>query len=97
MADSPVWATRLRQLGPEVIAILQQHGNDGLQHVRVFSRPGRPAVVTVSTERVMPERHLSTESQRLITQTAAGIEDEGLRTALLKLAAHGAEHNNRQN
>jgi hypothetical protein len=98
MTDSPVWATRLRQLSPEVVAILQQHGNDRLLHVRVFSRPGnQPARVSSTPERSVPERHISPKSQQLITQAADGIENEGLRTALLKLAAHGADHKKTEN
>ena len=91
MTDSPVWATRLRQLSPEIVAILQQHGHDRLLHVRVFSRPAKPtARVSSTSKRTAPERHISPKSQNLISQTAADIEDEGLRAALLKLAAHGA-------
>jgi hypothetical protein len=93
MADSPVWATRLRQLSPEIVAILQQHGNSRLLHVRVFSRPGNPPAQVVRTPvRKLHERRISPGSRNLITQAANGIEDDGLRAALLKLAAHGANH-----
>ena len=39
MSDSPVWATRLRQLGPQIVNILQNNGKKNLLHIQVFSRP----------------------------------------------------------
>jgi hypothetical protein len=93
MADSSVWATRLRQLSPEIVEILQQHGNSRLLHVRVFSRPGNPPAQVGRTHvRTANERRISPKSRNLIKQAAAGIEDDGLRAALLKLAAHGTAH-----
>jgi len=90
LAESPAWATRLRQLSPEILAILQQCGHGRLLHVRVISRPGnQPVRASRVPARVKHERCISPESSSLITRAAAGIEDDGLRAALLKLAAHG--------
>lgn len=91
LADSPVWAARLRQLGPEILAILQQQASDRLQHIQVKSRPASTAAQTGrGAPRINPKRRISSESLRLIEQAAAGIGDDRLRAALKKLAAHGA-------
>lgn len=91
MADSSVWAARIRQLSPEIIRILQQHGESKLLHIRVFSRPGNsPVRVGSEPARVKHERRISVKSRELLTQAAASVKDDGLRAALLKLAAHAA-------
>lgn len=88
MADSPVWAARLRQLSPQMLAILQQHRKRKLLHVRVFSRPNKPPVRAGTIPgRVKYHREISPESRDLIKQAAVCVDDDGLRAALLKLAA----------
>ena len=91
MTDSPVWTTRLRQLGPRILSVLKDRGGKNLQHIRVFSRPGRsPTVKPPAPPKAAPEP-ISPESSRLISQTASFIDDEGLRGALLRLARRASE------
>ena len=91
ITDSPVWTTRLRQLGPRILSLLQNSGRKNLLHIRVFSRPGpAPAPVRTKTASGKPKQ-ISRESSRLISQTATFIEDRDLRAALLKLARHGSD------
>ncbi len=85
MTDSPVWTTRVRQLGPRILTALQKSGRTGILHIRVFSRPGQSVKVQPPAPETKP-KHISTRSGQLINQTAAFIEDDGLRDALLKLA-----------
>ena len=91
MTDSPVWTTRLRQLGPRVLAILQSSGRKNLLHIRVFSRPARPPAATPVQAQTTGSQQISRQSSELITQAASFIEDDELRSALLKLAKHSAD------
>jgi len=89
MADSPVWATRLRQLAPDIIALVRQHIAQ-IQHVQIKSRfasaplPLTKSAVKTSTSR----RQLSQRAGHQITSAASCISDEELKNALLKLARH---------
>ncbi len=89
MADSPVWATRLRQLAPEIIALVRQHIAQ-IQHVHIKSRfataplPSRKSALKTTTSK----RHLSQRAGQQITSAASCISDESLKNALLKLARH---------
>lgn len=91
MTDSPVWTTRLRQLGPRILTVLQDSGRKHLLHVRVLCRPtqttdhARPAPVK------KPPKTISQQSGRLIHQAASCIEDDGLRQALLRLVKHTSD------
>ena len=85
MTDSPVWTTRIRQLGPRILTVLHNSGSTKLMHIRVFSRPGRSATIQPRPPKTKP-KHLSPRSGQLISQTASFIDDDGLRDALLKLA-----------
>ncbi|NNJ97122.1 MAG: DUF721 domain-containing protein [Gammaproteobacteria bacterium] len=88
MTDSPVWTTRLRQLGPKILTVLRQDGRKNLLHVRVFSRPSQTlGVKRVKSRKPQPKR-ISPRSSELIHQAAASIDDEALRQALHKLASH---------
>ena len=91
MSDSPVWATRLRQLGPQIVNILQNNGKKNLLHIQVFSRPPSSAVARQPEPPQQPARSLSPQSTELINQTASYIEDENLREAMLKLAKRGSK------
>ena len=88
ITDSPVWTTRLRQLGPRILNILQNSGRKNLLHIQVFSRPAQPRVTRATETKKPRPRQLSPQSSQLLNQTASFIEDEGLRDALLKLARH---------
>ncbi len=86
VTDSPVWTTRLRQLGPQILQILENKTPQKLQHIRVISRHG-PAVS--NHEPPVIKRELSQQSSQHIAQTANYIKDEPLKEALLKIAQHG--------
>jgi len=89
VTDSPVWTTRLRQLGPLILQALANSAADSVRqrllHVRVISRHGpslnqrQPAVV---------KRTISQQSCRQIAQTASYISDKKLKNALLKISRH---------
>ena len=91
MTDSPVWTTRLRQLGPSILNILQNSGKKNLLHIRVFSRPAQSPVARSPGAVKTKPRQISVQSSRLLNQAASSIEDDGLREALLKLATHASD------
>jgi hypothetical protein len=93
ITDSPVWTTRLRQLGPRILDILQNSGRKNLLHIQVYSRPAQPRLTRAAETTKPAPRQLSPQSSRLLNQAASFIEDEGLRDALLKLARHTADKN----
>lgn len=84
ITDSPVWTTRLRQLGPAIINILAERAGKSVQHVRIISRRG--AIKSPYQANPTVERVLSEESGQLLSQTAEYIHDDELKNALLKLS-----------
>jgi hypothetical protein len=91
MTDSPVWTTRLRQLGPRILTILHNSGRKNLLHIRVFSRPAQSPVAKPPDPVKTKPRQISRQSSRLLNQAASSIGDDGLREALLKLARHATD------
>ena len=91
MTDSPVWTTRIRQLGPRILTVLQSRCRQKLVHIRVFSRPGHSPVAKPPTPSKKKHQPISARSSRLISQTASFIDNDDLRDALLKLARHTAD------
>ena len=84
ITDSPVWTTRLRQLGPLIIQALTNKTGKDLQHVRIVSRHGSikaPHHADLTINRV-----LSKKSGEQVAQAAEYIEDQELKEALLKLS-----------
>lgn len=86
VTDSPVWTTRLRQLGPLILQTLKNKVPYSLQHVRIISRHG--PVVSIYEPPVV-KHELSQQSSQHIAQTAAYIKDKPLKEALLKISRHG--------
>jgi len=91
MTDSPVWTTRLRQLGPRILTIMQHSGRKNLLHIRVFSRPAQSPVARPPDSVKTKPKQISRQSSQLLNQAASFIGDDGLREALLKLARHASE------
>ncbi len=91
MTDSPVWTTRLRQLGPNILTVLQNSGKKNLMHIRVFSRPAQSVTTRPPASVKTRPEPISRQSSELITQTASFIDDDGLRNALLRLAKHTSD------
>ena len=97
MTDSPVWTTRLRQLGPRILTILQNCGRKNLLHIRVFSRPAQSPVARPAESVKTKPRQISHQSSQLLNQAASFIGDDGLREALLKLARHASDKHKPEN
>ena len=84
ITDSPVWTTRLRQLGPSIIEALSDRTGGKLQHVRIVSRHGSIKAPMQSSTTI--ERELSEASGQQLVQTAEHVKDEELKQALLKFS-----------
>ena len=89
VADSPVWTSRLRQLGPLILETMKSQSQEELHHVKIITRHGTTTVDNHNSRTV--KRHLSTEAGELIEQTASYLEDEQLSNALRKLSRHKNE------
>ena len=97
MTDSPVWTTRLRQLGPRILTIMQHSGRKNLLHIRVFSRPAQSPVARPPDSVKTKPKQISRQSSQLLNQAASCIGDDGLREALLKLARHASDKHKPKN
>lgn len=86
-ADTPVWASRLRQQQPSLVARLAGEpflrNLSGLR-IRVVPRPG--ADPAPSARSPLPRPPFSGATCRLLQSVAAGIEHPALRASLLRLA-----------
>jgi hypothetical protein len=85
LADSPVWASRLRFAGPAILEALLPHlDSPPPTRVRVKVRP------TASQEEpALPRPALSAVSARLIRQVADDLADPALGAALRRLSRRG--------
>lgn len=93
VADSPVWTSRLRQLGQLILDAMKTQSHEDLHHVKIITRHGP---VADNHEPKIVKRQLSPEAVNIIEQTASYLSDEQLSNALLKLSKHksktGSKH-----
>ena len=88
VADSPVWTSRLRQLGQSILETMKDHTDLDLHHVKIITRHG-PVPDIHHTKHV--KRQLSPMAGNIIEQTASYLDDEQLSNALLKLSKHKSQ------
>lgn len=87
VTDSPVWASRLRQLGPDIIRMISEQSGKQVQHVKIISRHG--SIRAPLEPRPAVDREMSETASQQLAQSASHIEDEALSEALLKLSRRG--------
>lgn len=83
VADSPVWTSRLRQLGQLILNAMKAQSHEDLHHVKIITRHGP---IADNHDPKIVKRHLSPEAGNIIEQTASYLSDEPLSNALLKLS-----------
>ena len=83
--DSPVWASRLRYLAPELIRHLKRQDLI-VDQVRTRIIPGQLKRRAASGGNRL---QLSAQSAEQLRQAAATLTDEPLRDAMLRLSSHG--------
>ncbi|WJW74945.1 DUF721 domain-containing protein [Thiohalobacter sp. IOR34] len=84
--DSSAWAARLRFHSPQLLRQLRQEGPVKPRDIQVRVMP--PAAPRPRTKAAGPR--LSSDSARLLEQTAHALGDEKLAQALRRLARHAA-------
>ena len=84
LVESPVWASRLRYLAPQLQRQLRHQGY-ALQRINVKIALPDHTPSRHKTQRAMP---LSRENARLLQATAEGMSDDRLKAALLRLSRH---------
>ncbi|VAW55467.1 hypothetical protein MNBD_GAMMA05-2495 [hydrothermal vent metagenome] len=99
ITDSPVWTTRLRQLSPQILQYIQENSTDTdtgsgnnqvIHHVQIrtrYSPAGAEALHASKTAR-KPAPRISEKTAELLSQSANSIDNEKLKTSLLKMARH---------
>ena len=88
VADSPVWTTRLRQLGQSVLETMNNQTQEDLHHIKIITRHG-PVADNHNPKHI--KRQLSTMAGDIIKQTASYCDDEELSNALVKLSRHKSQ------
>jgi hypothetical protein len=84
--DSPVWASKLRYLVPELIKQCQLHPSfQSLRDIRILVAPFRAEAKPVKR----PQPRLSAASRQLLESTAENITDPELKASLLRLSRRG--------
>ncbi|MDJ0806476.1 MAG: DciA family protein [Gammaproteobacteria bacterium] len=87
-ADSPAWASRIRYFSAKLIQKLCQEGLD-VRYVRVkVALTGRQHPQSKRPRRATP---LSSANMRLLNAVAESVDDDALRSALMRLSQHGAQ------
>ncbi len=101
VTDSPVWTTRLRQLSPQILQFMQENmpvlnspsnKADLIHHLRISTRyqtGGRSAGSVQKKSR--KKLQVSQKTAKLLSQSADDLEDNPLKKALSRLAAHATE------
>jgi len=84
IADSPVWAARLRMQQKQIISTIKQQLNLPINSINF--RFQQPETVKVREKKAAPS--LSQQSSKIIEQTADSVDNEALKAALLRLAQH---------
>jgi len=103
LTDSPIWATKLRQLASDLIKSLQTERLNNayktqnstfipasLKHIKVLTRPAKiqPATADKSNKPIKYQRYISEQAALSLTRTADFIDDDNLSKALHRLATH---------
>ncbi len=109
ITDSPVWTTRLRQLSPQILQYIRENSSKFdacfdekhpvkehvIHHIQISTRYNDND--TLKSQTIVKEKHhkieISKKTAELLSQSANTIDYQPLKTALLKLASHGASDN----
>ncbi len=101
VTDSALWATKLRQLAPNLVnALLKRRDSpaykidlktiipENIKHIQIVTRPEiANSGSWQKTEKTTRKRHLTPEVAAKLSQSASAISDERLKKALLKLSS----------
>jgi len=86
--DSPVWATKIRYLSPQLLAHLRKAPQTkGIQRIQAVVNPAIFQQITPASPAVV-HRPLSSKSADLLLHAAASTDSPSLSRALRRLARH---------
>jgi hypothetical protein len=93
ITDSPVWTTRLRQLSPKILQFIIENSpkidkTQTIHHVQVSTRYHASNLQTQQPSSHKHRPHISEKTAELLTQSANSINDQRLKSALIKIAGH---------
>ncbi len=105
ITDSPVWTTRLRQLNPQILQFIRENSVNAdssnkkaqiIHHIQISTRynPTNASQAQARQQQILSEREkhrpqISEKTAELLSQSAHSINNEQLKSALLKIASHG--------
>ena len=106
VTDSPVWTTRLRQLSPQILQFVQKNmpastsknnpenqNTDIIHHLRISTRYQTGGEdTTLRKVKSRKKLQMSQKTAELLSQSADSFDNDQLKTALSKLAAHATSH-----
>lgn len=102
IADSPVWATRLRQLSPQILQFIRDNSTDSeadrsqiIHHVQISTRyhPSNGSQQQTLNKKSRPALHISDKTATMLSQSADSIDHPQLKSALQKIARHADRKN----
>lgn len=82
ISDSPVWGSRIRLSSQSILQMIEEH--TGLKPTGIRIRQAQPRKIPEPP--VRQQRHLDSDTSRLISQAAESITDPALKQALLRLS-----------
>jgi hypothetical protein len=93
ISDSPVWTTRLRQLSPKILQFISENSskidNTQIHHVQISTRYHASNQQTQQSSSNKHKPKISEKTAELLMQSASSINDQRLKSALIKIAGHG--------
>jgi len=100
IADSPVWATRLRQLSPQILQFIRDNTTDTdksqiIHHVQISTRyhPFNGSEQQTLNTKNRPALHISNKTATMLSQSADSIDHPQLKSALQRIARHANRKN----
>jgi len=108
VTDSSMWATKLRQLAPQLVAALQNKRSskaykldlsriipENIQHIQIVTRPEQAGHLPLSQAQKARKKeplHLSASVASQLASCAEFISDDKLKVALMKLSKHSIKN-----
>lgn len=85
LANSTVWASRIRYQGPQLLKTLQQ--NERFKHITELQLRIQPQTGITRGNRIPRQASMSSEAASYLQQFAESVDDADLRSALERLAS----------
>jgi hypothetical protein len=99
ITDSPVWTTRLRQLSPQILTYIGENNSkidktQTFHHVQISTRYHASNMQAQQSTSHQHRPKISKKTAELLMQSASSIDDQRLKSALIKIAGHSDKQSN---